>query len=137
MHLCSCRQVLNRLLIWSRKKDFDNLQERAIEFQQRDHRRLPRTSKETLTKRPTTRMMTYLLQKLPWRLPGIVGHSVEKEIVPLVHLSKQCDVIRTLMLTMVIMVVVIKLRITHLELVQLLLHRLHLHHHLAHQLLAT
>ena len=50
MHLCSCRQVLNRLLIWCRKKDFDNLQERAIEFQHRDHRWLPRTSKETLTK---------------------------------------------------------------------------------------
>ena len=38
--------------------------------------------------------------------------------------------LRTLML-------LTKLRIAYLKLVQLLLHRLHLHHHLAHQLLAT
>ena len=54
-------------------------------------------------------MTIYLLQKLPWRLPGIVGRSVEEEIVPLVHLSKQCE--KDSDAHNGIMVVVIELRI--------------------------
>ena len=134
IHLCSCRHVLNRLLIWSRKK-FQQLTRTNKKTSTKRPSTTPKKNEQkTLTKRPST-TTTYLLQKLPWCLPGIVGNSVEEEIVPLVHLIGQCDkdsdahnchhgcgdrIVNP-----------------HLELVQLLLHRLHLHHHLAHQLLAT
>ena len=89
----------------------------------------------SLTNTETSRLV-YLLQKLFWCLSGVVGHAIEKQVVPFVHLISIDDYDHNSHYD-------IDLNNhyddhhDHLKLIELLLHGLHLHHHLMHHLLAA